>query len=124
MKKYMIEIAPNECFHIEKFETTSEQLPVELQAKDNPATCTLDYPFEKSKTIKFTFSSVDDIVNAVRDGFKEMYAASKRLPQCPFLINQEFDGEYGYALHALGDLFIEAMEYNKKTNELRVFIGS
>lgn len=124
MKKYMIEIAPNECFHIESFETTSEQLPVELQAKDNPATCTLDYPFEKSKTIKFTFSSVDDIVNAIRDTLKEMYAASKRLPQCPFLINQEFDGEYGHVYHAMSDLYIEVMEYNKKTSELRVYIGS
>lgn len=114
----------NECFHIESFESTDIQLPTELSGKENPAICTLDYPFEKSKTISFTFSSIDDIVNAVRDGFMEMYAASERLPQCPFLINQEYDGAYGQTFHELGDLFIEEIEYNKKTNELRVFIGS
>lgn len=114
----------NGCFHIESFESTDIKLPMELRGKENPAICILYYPFEKHKIISFTFSSVGDIVNAVRDGFKEMYAASEKLPQCPFLINQKYDGAYGQTFHALGDLWIERIEYNNKTYELRVFIGS
>ena len=124
MRKNWIRIAPDECFHIESFESTAAQLPDELQGKENPAICILDYPFEKPYVIKFTFSNVNDIVNAVRTGLKEMYDASKRLPQCPFLINQEFGGEYGDSFHALGDLWIEIIEYNPKTIELKLFIGS
>ena len=124
MRKNWIRIAPDECFHIESFESTTVPLPVELQNKENPAICILDYPFEKPKTIKFTFSNVNDIVIAVRAELKEMYDASKRLPQCPFLINQEFGGDYGHSFHALGDLWIEVIEYNKNTKELKLFIGS
>lgn len=119
-----IQIETGRPIHIKSFRYSRKELPVELQGKENKAVCTITYPFHKGKTIEFTFTSINDIVKAVRNGLMEMYNCSEQQEQPPMLINQTFNGEYGVANHILGDLFIEGITYNPTTCELTVDICS
>ena len=119
-----IQIETGRPIHIESFRYSRKELPVELQGKENKAVCTIDYPFHKGKTIEFTFTSINDIVKAVRNGLMEMYNCSEQQEQPPMLINHIFNGEYGEAYHSIGDLFIESIYYNVDTCKLDVAIGS
>lgn len=119
-----IQIETGRSIHIESFRYSRKELPVELQGKENKAVCTIDYPFHKGKTIEFSFTSITDIVKAVRDGLTEMYKYSHQQKQSPMLINNTFNGEYGSAYHSIGDLFIEAIYYDTDSCRLDVAIGS
>lgn len=119
-----IQIETGRLIHIKSFRYSRKELPVELQGKENKAVCTITYPFHKCKTIEFTFTSINDIVKAVRNGLMEMYNCSEQQEQPPMLINQIFEGKYGAAYHSIGDLFIEGIYYNVDTCKLDVNIGS
>lgn len=124
MKNQRIKIETGRSIHIESFRYSRKELPVELQGKENKAVCTIKYPFHKGKTIEFTFTSITDIVKAVRDGLTEMYKCSEQQEQSPMLINQIYEGKYGAAYHSICDLFIEGIYYDTDSCKLDVNIGS
>lgn len=119
-----IQIETGRPIHIKSFRYSRKELPVELQGKENKAVCTIKYPFHKGRTIEFTFTSINDIVRAVRNCLIEMYNCSEQQEQPPMLINQIYEGKYGAAYHSICDLFIEGIYYNVDTCKLDVAIGS
>lgn len=113
----------NGICHIDSFKGTKNKLPMELDGKVSKAFCVINYPFKKKKRIDFTFTSINDIVKAIKNGLIDMYCASKPTTYST-LINQCFDGEYGIANHPINDLVIESIEYDTDTSEMIVHIGS
>ena len=103
--------------------------PDELNKWEGTIKITLDYPFDKEYKIEIQKKADEPwhsylLVYAIKEGFEHMYSKSKSNGLIPGFLNEDFTGEFGDCIHAIEDLFIEILEFNAKTGELRVGIGS
>lgn len=88
---------------------------------------TLDYPFERPYTTEIIGDrgiTLRQIIDAVRTGFRRMYAGAAHAPIPNLPGNERVKGEFGEAFHAIHDLVIEGIIFHEEERRLEILIGS
>jgi hypothetical protein len=86
----------------------------------------LDYPFERpyeGHVIGDAGITLRQIIDAVRAGYRTMYRGAT-VGELGNLHNKSVDGNYGRAVHVIGDLVIERIDVDDGAGRIELMIGS
>jgi hypothetical protein len=105
---------------------------VPIDGLDTPVTrkhrldFTLDYPFDRpyeGHVIGDAGVTLRQVIDAIREGYRVMYRGAA-VSDLANLHNKLVQGEYGQAVHVIGDLVIERIVVDEESGRIEIGIGS
>lgn len=116
-----------ETFGNTPYESLLKEIPnLDVVVITKPVKFALNYPFENNYygSIESREITLRMLIDAIRNGFTEMYKGADIKPIAGLINMDVRSPKYGEAMHVIGDLVIEVLEYDEAYNSLRIGMGS